>query len=278
MAIEHVLNTGEYENSRHAFANALCTIFKVNTPAVALKKIAELASCSHKQVCIFSHRTINRNGKHIPVIYMNFYYNEDFNDVLKQTGQAKFDYNRKSWNLPLPLSENTAAILRSNLQKFFHVIIDMETTNAYKLLNPKSIEKPTFRELYPSQLKFNTSAIMDAIIEGRPSDNPVYNQIYMFNGNSFEKLDPDDYVTRHQLLLIRYAVEGGSPRYMLLHCLEPDDANTTGETMAYFGMAEYAFYNERSVIASLTDEITQRKLDSCVPLFSKMKDVNTLSN
>jgi hypothetical protein len=271
VALEPILSAGEYVACRDAFASALATIFKGNKQSVALKKIADLASCGFKEICVFSVQTITRNNSKINVMYLHYHFNEIFNAALKETEVARFDQNRKSWNLPLPLSETSINVLRHHLPLHFNLLIDLSVGRAFTLSKPLEIEKPEFKELHEEGVRFTNETVYEAILAGRENDKPIIGQIFMFNGNVFEKLTHEDYSTRHELVLVRYAVEGGSPRYMLLHTFAPDNDSEGG--YGYFGMAEFAFYNERSLIGSLTDEITQRKIDSNQPLFSRVVDL-----
>lgn len=224
--------------------------------ASGIRRIAELLSYDKSEICLLYDADITRAGKKIKVVYCSYAYNPDFNEVLKSTGFAKFDPRVKRWNISVDVDEENLELIKAKLVGFFRVIVDLDGPSAYISTTKREEKKVEFEEpFYGSPVEVSKELLFDSLLSSRPQDKILFNQIYFFDGQHFQKLNADAFKTRQLMGLFRYAVEDGRPRYAHVTFLPKGRLIT-----------ETFFYSDQSTLASSMEFFNSLRLSTQVPL------------
>lgn len=178
--------------------------------------LAETLNCHPSEICLLREDKATRLGKKVQVIYFNFTYNPEFNEVLKDTGDAYFDKGNKVWRV-VGSTENRESI-GDEMDAFFKFAIDLTTNKVF--INPSDPESsarpsPSFQAM-DLGIKFTKSQLFAAMCEARPTDGLIEQNIFISDSTEFVKMDSDcDYTTTAPFVLLRCAVIDGKPRYFL---------------------------------------------------------------
>jgi len=188
--------------------------------AAALDGVADALGCDRLAVLMIEAGRAVRRGVKSRILHLRYQFNPTVNEVLRGTERAYFERGvTKCWDI-VP-DEPVMNLLQAAIPEHFSALIDLDTLAV--LVHPA---KPTAAqqtvpsfEVLPFHRVIEANAIVAALNAARATDQMERRTLYIHSGTSagFVPFVPGrPYFTRLPLLLLRYAVSGGRPRYAAL--------------------------------------------------------------
>lgn len=237
-----------------------------NNTKKILVGLSEAFECDLSQVLLYEPKTIKREGKDTDVLYVWYHYNPDFNDVLAQKLGGKFDFHKKSWNIPN--TPDAIASLTEYVKSYFSVVIDLQGGIIQKNEAQSSRDYKAMVAMKPIPYHESVSrAEIEAEVAKIQVDNPEPVTLFINNGKAFVPYPEQDQIfTTLPFLLLRIQADKKSPKYIsysvLGRCAE-DVQSHNGKEMkrmlarffdAFRILGQEAYTENKSAIIQKSDE------------------------
>ena len=183
------------------------------SPRIILDRIADLVGADEHAILLFDRAIRTIRGHKSVCLHLLFMFSEPYANLLRATGWARFDGKRKCWYLPEEFV--TEELLAETFSGRFTHVVDLDAD----LLRTTGAAAPApplpYLELLPAPVSFCAVDVIAAYGRARPQDVPGgKGRMGIFDASRFSDLPEGPVATRYPLVLLRFPVEGGHPRYV----------------------------------------------------------------
>lgn len=230
----------------------ISTVDLQKRPRIVLESIANLLGAQENGLLIF-HRSVRTiRGHKSCCLHFLFAFSETYADVLRATGWARFDGKLKCWYLPEEFV--TDDLLDATFSGQFTHILDLDADLLIETGMAMPAPLPPYFEILPTPVTFSAADVTTAYARARPQDElGATGKTAIFQGDRFVELPVGRLATNYPLVLVRFPVEGGHPRYVTFSPI-------SGE------LERVSFYKESGrAIARMRDAIRHHKVPVLVP-------------
>lgn len=226
---------------------------------VLLDRVADLLGAEEHAILLLRRSVRTIRGHRSTCLHLLFMFSEAYADLLRATGWARFDGKLKCWYLPEEFV--TEELLAETFSGRFTHIVDLDE-GLLRMTGAAAPAPPLpYLELLPAPVTFSAEDVIAAYGRARPQDVPGgKGRIGLFDAGRFSDLPEGQVATRYPLVLLRFPVEGGHPRYVTFSPL-------SGE------LERVSFYKESSrAIARFHDVIRSHRTPVLEPAESDRPD------
>lgn len=182
-------------------------------PRVILDRIADRLSADEHAILLFDRSVRTIRGHKSVCLHLLFMFSEPYANLLRATGWARFDGKLKCWYLPEEFV--TEELLAETFSGRFTHIIDLDTSLQWTTGAATPVAPLSYLELLPAPVTFSAEDVIAAYGRARPQDVPGgKGRMGLFDAGRFSDLPEGPVATRYPLVLLRFPVEGGHPRYI----------------------------------------------------------------
>jgi hypothetical protein len=220
---------------------------------VLLDRVADRLGAEEHALLLLRRSVRTIRGHNSTCLHLIFMFCEAYADLLRATGWARFDGKLKCWYLPEEFV--TEGLLAETFSGRFTHIVDLDEGLVWTTGAAPPAPPLPYLELLPAPITFSQDDVISAFLRARPQDVPGgKGRMGLFDEGQFSHMPEGPVATRYPLVLLRFPVEGGHPRYVTFSPL-------SGE------VERVSFYNESGrAIARQHDVIRSHKAPVLEPV------------
>jgi hypothetical protein len=184
----------------------------------AVNEIASLFEVERTMVLLVINGKGQRQSVKTPIVSLHYVFNPSFNEYLKlnESFQAVFNMSSKSWSIVI--NDDNKSLLDSVVLGYFRVVVYVNNGLIEVKISEQekcgTIRSGAFRGL-PFTIPCTQTEIRQSLATCRPLDDFEDSVFYVHDGNKFIRFSFEIFLTESPFLLIRYAPNGGGPRYVV---------------------------------------------------------------
>lgn len=185
----------------------------VAKPRVLMDRIADRLGAEEHALLLVRRSVRTIRGHKSTCLHLIFMFCKSYADLLRATGWARFDGKLKCWCLPEEFV--TEELLAETFSGRFTHIVDLDE-GLLRMTGAAAPAPPLpYLELLPAPITFSQDDVISAFLRARPQDVPGgKGKMGLFDEGQFSHMPEGPVATRYPLVLLRFPVEGGHPRYV----------------------------------------------------------------
>ena len=216
----------------------LSPAYRQDSDKAMIREAASILRIDPEKICFVWRSVRTKSGEKRSVFNFISRYNPDFNELLKETGQASFSRQEKLWSIP---QDTFLEFVREEMSSdFFSVIIDLDDEACFRTTVAGNADtERRYYDLLPSPVTVRVADLIEAYGRERPHDEVIGRGLRVFDGQRLVSPGSETFATRHPFLLLRFSVKARRPRHVVVSTLSGEIEAVLFERNASMGLARF---------------------------------------